>query len=201
VKEDDKNKVATVIATSAGTGSDDRGKAPLAPPAGGGAVNVHKPGEGYATRLGMMAVIAAYVFFACYHFYYNWVFVRDFVDEIFRGIGLGKLTGWMGDLDVSSVIAWVGTFAIAIVGLLTGYFFVYIKKPTAEFLIKTDVELNKVTWPKITPWFKSDTLVWGSTYVVLIVVVALTVYTFGVDMVLQWISQKLFYGTAKGAPL
>ena len=65
-------------------------------------------------------------------------------------------------------------------------------------LIKTDTELGKVTWPKITPWFKSESLVWGSTYVVLIVVVALTVYVFGVDLVLQWISQKLFYGTSRG---
>ena len=200
MKEDDKNKAATAVATSAG---DDRGgKAPLAPPSGGGGpVNVYKPGEGYATRLGMMAVIAAYVLFACHHFYFQWVFVRDFVDEIFRGIGFPKLTNWMTGLSVSNFIAIAGTAFIAIAGLLTGYYFIYVKRQTADFLIKTDTELNKVTWPKITPWFKADTLVWGSTYVVLIVVVALTVYTFGVDMVFQWISQKLFYGTSRGAPL
>src|SRR6185436_967583 len=134
----------------------------------------------------------------CWHFYYNWVLVRNFLDEI---PVINHLTRWTGDLRVSNFIAWAGTAAIAIVGLLTGYYFVYIKRPTAEYLIKTDTEMHKVTWPNITPWFKADTLVWGSTYVVLIVVVALTVYTFGVDMVLQWISQKLFYGTGKGAPL
>ncbi len=52
-----------------------------------------------------------------------------------------------------------------------------------------------MTWPKVSPWFKADTQVWGATYVVLIVVVALTLYVFGVDVVLQTIAQKLFYGT------
>ena len=149
----------------------------------------------------MMVVVAAYVLFACHHWYYNWVFVRDFVDDIFGAVGMSKLTRWMldADMDFNRIsIAWFGTAVIAIVGSLGGYYLIYVKRQSAEFLIKTDTELGKVTWPKITPWFKSESLVWGSTYVVLIVVVALTVYVFGVDLVLQWISQKLFYGTSKG---
>jgi len=178
-----------------------------APPAGAtdqrdnsapGGFEVYKPGEGYATRLGMMVVVAAYVLFACHHWYYNWVFLRDFVDDIFSAIGMGKLTRWMLDSDWTNRIAVAGTVGIAAAGLLSGYFLIYVKRPTAEFLIKTDTELGKVTWPKITPWFKTESLVWGSTYVVLIVVVSMTIYVFGVDLVLQWISQKLFYGTSKG---
>jgi preprotein translocase subunit SecE len=196
VKEEDRNKMATAVTT---TSSDDArsGKAVSGPPAGGPAApagfEVFKPGEGYATRLGMMGVIAAYVVFAAWHWYYNWVFVRDIVDEMFSNLGWGKATRWMMDLSVSSGIAITGTVLIVGGGLLLGYYFIYIKRETAEYLIRTDTELAKVTWPKITPWFKTDTLVWGSTYVVLIVVVAMTVYVFGVDMVLQWISHRLFY--------
>ena len=55
-------------------------------------------------------------------------------------------------------------------------------------------EMGKVTWPKISPWFKPETQVWGATYVVLIVVAFLTLYVFGVDMVLQAIANWAFYG-------
>ena len=194
MKDDDKNKMATAVVTPAG---DDRGKMPSPAAGNAGSMQVFKPGEGYATRLGMMAVIAAYVGFACHHWYYNWVFVRDFMDDMFTAIGMGRLTHWMLELSVSNAIAIVGVVVIAAVGLATGYYYIYIKRPTAEFLIKTDTELNKVTWPRITPWFKADTPVWGASYVVLIVVVAMTVYVFGVDMVLQRLSQWAFYGTSR----
>jgi preprotein translocase subunit SecE len=182
-----------VTATPAG-GTDQRDKSPELPRG----FDVYKPGEGYATRLGMMIVIFAYVFFAGHHWWFNWVFFRDFLDDFFSAIKLPFVTRWMLDSTASTWICILGTAVIAVAGSLTGYYFVYVKRQTAEFLIKTDTELGKVTWPKITPWFKSESLVWGSTYVVLIVVVALTVYVFGVDMVLQWISQKLFYGTSRG---
>jgi preprotein translocase subunit SecE len=182
------------LVTAAPTGGTEQRDKPDVP----GGFEVYKPGEGYATRLGMMVVVASYVLFACHHWYYNWVFLRDFVDDLFSAINLGKLTRWMLDSDWTSRIAFAGTGVILAAGLLSGYYLIYVKRQSAEFLIKTDTELGKVTWPKITPWFKSESLVWGSTYVVLIVVFALTVYVFGVDHVLQWISQKLFYGTSKG---
>ena len=184
---------STAVTTTGTTGDDARKGLPQGPNAAQSGFEVFKPGEGYATRLGMMGVIAAYVAFAAWHWYYNWVFVRDIIDEFFSNIGWGRATRWMMDLNVSSGIAITGTVLIVGGGLLLGYYFIYIKRATAEYLIRTDTELAKVTWPKITPWFKADTLVWGSTYVVLIVVVAMTVYVFGVDLVLRWISHRLFY--------
>jgi preprotein translocase SecE subunit len=187
--KEDKEKMST--ATIAGTSSApdaSRGKA-----AERSAWSVHKPGEGYATRLGMMVVIMAYVGFACHHWYYNWVFVRDFFSNIFEGMRLAVATNWTFDTTAARWIAASGTTLLAVAGLLTGYYFVYLKRQSAEFLIKTDTELGKVTWPKITPWFKPDTQVWGATYVVLLVIAGMTVYIFGVDFVLQGISQYLFY--------
>ncbi len=188
---------AVTAAGTTGTGGDARKTSPSPDGPQPEGFQVYKPGEGYTTRIGMMGVVAAYVGFAAWHWYYNWVFVRDFVDDIFTGMNLAKLTRWMLDPGASSVLGIGGTILIVALGALSGFFLIYVKKGTAEYLIKTDTELHKVTWPKITPWFKSDTLVWGSTYVVLIVVVAMTVYVFGVDMILQRISQWLFYGTSR----
>ncbi|HYG73500.1 MAG TPA: preprotein translocase subunit SecE, partial [Planctomycetota bacterium] len=168
-------------------------------PVPGGSFQVHKPGEGYATRLGMMVIVMAYTAFACHHFYYNWVWLRNFVDGILSSIWLGWMVSWTYDLTAAKIVAMGGTLLIAAVGFFVGYYFIYLKRSTAEFLIKTDVELSKVTWPKISPWFKMDTQVWGATYVVLIVVAALTLYVFGVDLILNQLAQWLFYSSGSRA--
>jgi preprotein translocase subunit SecE len=162
--------------------------------AAGGILQVHKPGEGYATRLGMMAVVMAFVLFACHHWYYNWIYFRNFLAGIVSSIGLGALTDWTGNVGAQKWIAYIGSGALAVAGFLAGYYFVYVRRASAEFMIKTDGEMAKVTWPAVTPWFKVNTKVWGATYVVLIVVAIMTVYVFGVDMALQFVSNKAFYG-------
>jgi preprotein translocase subunit SecE len=163
----------------------------------GSRFQVHKPGEGYATRLGMMVVLMAYAGYACHHWYYNWVFLRDFFDNLIRGTFLGILTNWMYQPIAIRYIAGTGLVALATAAFLTSYYYIYLKRPSAEFLIKTDGELAKVTWPRATPWFRADTQVWGATYVVLLVIAALTLYVFGIDMVLQWIANEAFYGHAR----
>jgi preprotein translocase SecE subunit len=155
---------------------------------------VHKPGEGYATRLGMMVVLMSYAGYACHHWYYNWVFLRDFLDGLFRAISLDFLTLWMYDSICGRIIASTGLVALAVAAFCTSYYYIYLKRLSAEFLIKTDGELAKVTWPKATPWLRADTQVWGATYVVLLVIAILTVYVFGIDMVLQWVAKWVFYG-------
>jgi preprotein translocase subunit SecE len=186
------------MSTAVTTPSDDAGKnakqAEVPAPASGG-FTAHKPGEGYATRLGMMVVVMAYVAFACHHWYYNWVYLRNFIEGTLTPISLGVLVRWTYDPTASRVIATLGTLTIAAAGFAVAYFFIYVKRRTAEFLIKTDGELSKVNWPSITPWFKPESKVWGATYVVLIVVAALTLYVFSVDLVLQSIANFLFYGS------
>ena len=157
---------------------------------GGGSLQVFKPGEGQATRLGMMVVVMGYVAFACWHFFYNWVFIRNFLNDYFFRI----LTNWTKNSSVETAISYGGTVLLAFAGFCVGYYFIYIKRSTADFLIKTDGEMAKVTWPQISPWFKVETKVWGATYVVLIVVAALTFYVFGLDLFLKWVAQHLFYG-------
>ncbi|MGD0092390.1 MAG: preprotein translocase subunit SecE [Planctomycetota bacterium] len=173
-------------------------------PAGGpakGAVGswfqVHKPGEGYATRLGMMVVLMAYAGYACHHWYYNWVWLRGFVESLIGNTFLRVLTNWMYETTAARLIASGGMALLATASFLASYYYIYIKRASAEFLIKTDGELAKVTWPRATPWFRADTQVWGATYVVLLVIAALTLYVFGIDMVLQWLANEVFYGHAR----
>ena len=163
---------------------------PVAPQPKSG-FQAYKPGEGYATRLGIMVVVMAYVGFACHHWYYYWSSIRDFIDNLLPK-SFGILTSWMFDASVEKYISVIGTLLLAGLGFFAGYYFIYVKENSADFLIKTDGELAKVTWPKITPWFKADTQVWGATYVVIIVVAALTLYVFGVDYILQFFYKGMF---------
>jgi preprotein translocase SecE subunit len=68
-----------------------------------------------------------------------------------------------------------------------------VRRDSAEFLVKTDQELAKVTWPKVSPWFRPDTQVWGATYVVLIVIAMLTLYVLAADTVLEFLAKQAFF--------
>lgn len=182
----DKDDMAAAVTTSAPDES--RGGKPISEPPRATGFSVYKPGEGYATRLGLMVVILAYVVFAARQWYYNWVFIP----KSLRSIGLGILMDWTENYRTG--MQWFGTCIIAAAGLLAGYYYIYIKRESAEFLIKTDNELGKVTWPKISPWFKADTQVWGATYVVLIVLAVMTIYVFGIDIILKHVADWMFYG-------
>ncbi len=157
-------------------------------------MRAYKPREGYATRLGGMVVLSAFVAFACYRWYYGWSAIHDLIGRFFRPIGLAFLVDWV---DASpwygEAIGFGGAILTGTIGFLVSYYYIYAKPRTAEFLIRTDGELRKVTWPKYEPWFKPDTEVWGATYVVLIVVLGLTLYIYGVDWVLQALARTVFY--------
>lgn len=185
--------MSTAVTTP--TPADDSGKGGVAPLPAQRGFTAYKPGDGYATRLGMMVVVMAYVAFACHHWYYNWVYLRNFIDGTLNAISLGVLVRWTYEPLAARWIATLGTLLLAAGGFAVAYYFIYVKRQTSEFLIKTDTELGKVTWPSITPWFKTESKVWGATYVVLIVVAALTLYVFGMDMVLQSLANWLFYGS------
>lgn len=180
--------------SSSGTGGKGPPVAPGATtpaPPGKGRFQVHKAGEGYATRLGMFVVAFLFMVFSAHHWYYGWKFLRIFAAE---WLWMGSLLRWAEEPKAEEAISLYGSLLVAAVGLLIAYYYLWVQPRSSEFLIKTDGELAKVNWPKITPWFKPDTKVWGATYVVLIVVAALTVYVFGVDFILQFLARVLFYG-------
>lgn len=143
-------------------------------------------------RLGMFVLCILFTAFTCHHWYFNWVLLRDVFLSAFESMGIPGLLAWTRPLDVQFWISIVGTAVLFGLGLLIGYHYIYVKTRSAEFLVQTDAELKKVTWPNITPWFKSDTKVWGATYVVLIVVTAFTLYILVVDKILTFGADFLF---------
>jgi preprotein translocase SecE subunit len=171
------------------------GPSPAAPDASGrrGILPVYKPGEGTVTRLGLFVVAGAFVLYTAHHWFYNWSFLRNTLLKYLEYIGLGVLLNWTTDPGTQRVLSLAGAGGVVGGGLLLCYYYLYVKPRSAEFLIQTDSELRKVTWPKISPWFKMETQVWGATYVVLVVVVVLALYVFGVDTILNFLAQQVFY--------
>lgn len=161
---------------------------------GGGLLTVHKPGEGTMTRLGSFVVAFFFVVFTAFHWYYGWIFVRNLGQKTLGFIGLDGLLSWSRSPTASYYISNGGAVVVAVVGLLLAYYVVFCQQRTAEFLVQTDGELRKVTWPKITPWFKAETQVWGITYVILITTAALALFIASVDKILQILANWLFYG-------
>ena len=140
----------------------------------------------------MFVVCILFTIFTCHHWFYNWILLRDFLMSALEFLGIQGLLSWTRSGASQFTISSFGAAVIFGLGLLIGYYYIYIKVRTAEFLVNTDAELKKVTWPKITPWFKPDTHVWGATYVVLIVVAALTLFVLGVDSLLGKFAELLF---------
>jgi preprotein translocase SecE subunit len=67
-------------------------------------------------------------------------------------------------------------------------FHLFVNRPrAAEFLVETQGELKRVSWPTRREWI-------GSTLVVLVLVFLLSMYLFGVDYVLSPLMQKLRIG-------
>ncbi|GMV83343.1 MAG: hypothetical protein AMXMBFR7_45270 [Planctomycetota bacterium] len=175
----------SVSPSASGSGS------PAAPSVG--AWTVHKPGEGTLTRLGSFGMAGAFGLYSAHHWYYGWTFLRNLGLRMLDAIGLGVLLDWSRSPGGVQLVGTGGAVLVFGLMLLAAYHVIYCRPRTAEFLVQTDGELRKVTWPNITPWFKPETQVWGITYVILIVTFALTVYIFLVDYVLNLVTHWMFY--------
>ena len=87
----------------------------------------------------------------------------------------------------------VGAALLVIVATLIAYRICFVRQGSSDFLVETEIELRKVTWPEYKPWFKADTELWGSTYVVIVVVVALTLFIFLVDVGLRLGAMQIWF--------
>ena len=88
----------------------------------------------------------------------------------------------------------IGAMLLMVLGLLFGYLVCFSNPKASTFLIETENELRKVTWPAYKPWFSSDTEVWGSAYVVFVVLVTMAIFLLGVDFVFGKLRHVIFIG-------
>ncbi len=141
---------------------------------------VYRPGEGrWARMLAMVAILLMGAFSAYrWHLYAAKASWRIW---LLPGIGAHQMT-WSE----------VGAAILLVVFSLVGYRICFARTGTSDFLIETEIELRKVTWPQWKPLFRSDTELWGSTYVVILVIVILAVFIFLVDVTLQLAADAVF---------
>ena len=130
---------------------------------------LYKWPQGRVVRYAAAAVVLSLVGYAAYKFY-AWK-----GDVVF---------GWMEKVRVGNLglsVGVIGAVALAVIGSLGAYMVVFANAKIGEYLIAVEGELRKVYWPKMKPWFSRQTELWGSTYVVIAVVVIMSLFIFVVD--------------------
>ncbi|MFH1377642.1 MAG: preprotein translocase subunit SecE [Planctomycetota bacterium] len=146
--------------------------------------------DGRVSRLVFFIVLLVFVAFTAISWFTSW---RALTNTI-KDIGLGFLVDWIHESDVATAVAQNGgAIALFLIGALVAYRIVFVKQKSSEFIIRTDHELSKVDWPKIKPWFKPETEVWGATYVVIITCILLSVYIYILDQILSLLAKWVFF--------
>jgi preprotein translocase SecE subunit len=91
-------------------------------------------------------------------------------------------------------LGFVGAAALLVAGVIGTYLVIFVNARAADYLIAVEGEMRKVYWPKIRPWFSWGSELWGSTYVVIIVVVVLSVFLQLVDLGFAPLAKLIFGG-------
>ena len=120
---------------------------------------MHKPDQGRATRAVTFGLFLAGGLYMGFCWYY-----------------------WQSGHPTAAL---VGAVVLAAAVFTGGWFTVFKKEKTSEFLIDLDGELRKVVWPPVQPLFDPKTEAWGSTYVVIACTVVFTALIAALDIVLQ----------------
>ena len=143
---------------------------------------VYRPGEGRWARFGALIVVLGMAGFGAFrwHLYASaWTWLP-----------------WVRTLPLVGrhQLNWgeIGAGAILILFTLIAYGICFVRTGSSDFLIETEIELRKVTWPEWKPMFRMKTELWGSAYVVILVVAALTLLIAAVDYVFVLSSDWIF---------
>ncbi len=124
----------------------------------------YKKGQGMASRIGVAALILVLGLYAGYCWYW-----------------------WLYNPETASLAAnllsasFLGSVALAVIGAGLGVYLAFLGEKSGDYLIDMDLELRKVVWPPVQPLFDYKAEAWGSTYVVIISTVILTVFIWLVD--------------------
>jgi len=140
--------------------------------------------QGRVMRYVAAAVCLSYLSFGVYRTY-TWLGAKKLPVELVKSMPEG----------VAKVVtpAVLGSVVLLLVGAVGIYLLAFVNARAADFLISVEAEMRKVYWPKIKPWFAWSSELWGSTYVVIIVVVILSVFIRVVDMCFTPLSRWIFH--------
>ncbi len=141
---------------------------------------LYKWPQGRVVRYLAAGVLLSFVGFAAYKMY---AWQGDWVPEPLA-------SAHVGDLKLS--VGVLGGIGIALLGSVLSYLVVFANAKVGEYLIAVEGELRKVYWPKMKPWFARQTELWGSTYVVIAVVVVLSLFIYVADLGLKYTVGEIF---------
>ncbi len=130
-------------------------------------VKYYKAGQGTIVRWSAFALLALLVLFGCHSLYK--VVGTDFWENKLFTVPI---------LDFGFTWGFLISVAIAAAGCFAAYVFVVNLPRPAEFLIETEAELKKVNWPPRHEFL-------GSSFIVILSVVIISLYLMGVDIVLE----------------
>jgi preprotein translocase subunit SecE len=141
---------------------------------------LYKWPQGRVVRYAGAGVVLSLVGYAAYKFY------------AWQG---GWAPGWLAGVKLGAQplsVGVLGAVLLGALGCLGAYLLVFANAKVGEYLIAVEGELRKVYWPKMKPWFSRQTELWGSTYVVIAVVIILSFYIFVVDVGLKHTVGEIF---------
>ncbi len=142
---------------------------------------IYRPREGRWARTGAMLTILGMGTFSAYR-WYNWATEEKWLPFVGQLPPIGQHQLNWGE---------IGAAALVILFSLFAYRLCFVRTKSCDFLIETEIELKKVTWPKWKP-LSLNTELWGSTFVVIVVVAALAFFIYCVDWVLLRASNWAF---------
>lgn len=129
----------------------------------------HKPGQGRWTRGAAFVLLAALTAFGCFSFYNLPPTTSSWWADIARTVVFGKAFS-LKPILFPSVGIFAGTMLAA---------YVLLNRPRwADFLIETEGELRKVSWPSRREYV-------GSSVVVVLVITVISVFLYAVDSILS----------------
>jgi len=145
----------------------------------------YRPQDGWLVRRLFFILLVAFGGFSAYRAYI-WL----------KSYGLTVRLPGVGALGIGEHVLMWGEVAAAtlIIAFFVGaYYLIFLNRRASDFLVEVESELRKVSWPEYKPVGSPKAELWGSTYVVIGVVIVMTVFVGVVDMFYNFLAKMLFY--------
>jgi preprotein translocase SecE subunit len=140
--------------------------------------------QGRIMRYVAAAVCLSYVGFGAYRTY-NWLSASKLPFQLGKALPVS--------LAKTVTPGVLGSVLLLLAGSVAIYSLVFVNVKVTDYLIQVEGEMRKVYWPKMKPWFAWSSELWGSTYVVVIVVVILSAFIFAVDLGFAPLAKWIFH--------
>ena len=158
----------------------------------------HRVNDGKLLRRATALAMICFGLFGCRSWYFwqqNWtVHLLNPWETSGSAEGINIFVAqWGPRIGVRLNLDVIGTLLLFIGVLVLTYYVIFVNVRSANFLIETEGELRKVTWPAVKPWFKMDTEMWGSSYVVIFLLCLMAVVIGLWDLLLGQLANMAFY--------